>query len=470
MYLSASQIKMVLPNFHPKSIPENTTGCGRKWHHRYRQKLPLPGSVSTNLGSTLHACIERYLEAGDLEDVDIYPEGCFKDVTDEEAVKIVKLVDTGIEEGFIVKHQDRHVEHAIWDGKDHYELLKSMYPTWKEEALKKAAKGCWEIAPGILIPGFIDYWHSGTHITDWKTSSNPQKWGLNKDRGSTKYIGYDIQLLLYATYLWKVKVLKAKEFTIEHVYFQTKGKLQVKKVCEKIPVSVLKRFYEWLIVTVLPEFKKLSAMAAPEVKVLPYGEEACDMFMGCPYKKLCSGGLTAQEYINVTNIDQQIIKGGAVVGLLDAITNNNKKEEPAPETKQETKQETPAFAEKQDNTKQEKKTTPPKKPRKKGFTLLQNCAVIKGTGKVATLAHIMETVGSHIIDDLKEKGKCGSGVNCWHDLKQNSRSDILHAYKDVIFNAVDDMTIMVGQLNLDMNELFIILYPEAKTIYQGVIK
>ena len=131
-----------------------------------------------------------------------------------------------------------------------------------------------------MIPGFIDLWHSGNQIVDWKSSANPQKWGLSLDRDSISYLGHDVQLLLYAVYLRKVKKVKGP-INVGHTYFQTKNKPLVREIKVEVPEVVLDKFYNWLITTVIPAFVELQGMKLSFVKTLPFGEDACKKYSGC---------------------------------------------------------------------------------------------------------------------------------------------------------------------------------------------
>jgi len=429
MYLSASQIKLLYPKWHPEKKVAVESACKKKWYNRYVLKLPQPSSTSTNLGSALHAVVERYLDCGDLDDPELYPDKWDEGLSTTEAEKVKTLVTMGIEEGKVLRHPKRKIEQEIK----------------------------WNLFEDLDIVGFIDYWHSGNCITDWKTSSDPGKWGLNEDEGSTNYIGRDIQLLLYCLWVLEEVGIEEDHFVVEHVYFRTKKDPIVKSVKAKVPISRVKEFGKWLREEVIPEFQELKKQSAAVVRSFKSGEDACKAYGGCPYQKFCAvGGLNSEEYKKMVEMKEKL-KGVKTMGLLDKVKKEEVKEEPKAEVK-----ETPKAKPK---PKPRAKTTP-KKKEPEGFRLIHGANII-GNVEVTLFGAVVNQLTDFILSDLQKKDKKLAAVSSWVGLDSFKRKDILHLYKQEILEALQGKTIMVGQMTQDMKEVYCIVYPHATEIIEG---
>ena len=115
MFLSASQIKIVFPLYKK----DDDSHCKRKWFNKYIQKLPQPRQEFTKLGSALHGCVENYLNSADMESGDPFLDGWDLGLTGNQPEIVQELVNKSIEEGYVTKKKERHIEASIWDGKDH---------------------------------------------------------------------------------------------------------------------------------------------------------------------------------------------------------------------------------------------------------------------------------------------------------------------------------------------------------------
>ena len=443
---------MAFPVWHPDKEISDDTECKRSWYNKYVKKLPVPDRDFTNVGSELHACVERYLESGDLEEGEPFPDGWDKKLKKEEAELVKNLVTQGIEEGFIQKEPQRVIELPLWDGKDHLSTLQNLKPTWSGDFLESQSKACWEIAPGILITGYIDLWHSGNKIKDWKTSSNPHKYGLSVDKESTKYVGHDIQLLLYALFLRKVKGVKG-HIEVSHTYFPTKNSTKIKEVKCKIAPNVLEKFHKWLTDKVIPAFLELKAMTEPEVKELPHGESACDRYGGCPYKKLCAGTLGEREYKIINNINKGVSKMAekkkSLADILKEKKAAGKKEEPTPTPTPEVKKEEPTPTPKE--APQETDTV--------GYTLIIGASVRSTSNQFTTLTKFFNEVTSGMVKEMD--------VDDWWSLDAFDRKELFQKGKEEILKMANGKTIVCRFLEPDLKALLNVIYDDATTVIEG---
>lgn len=436
MFLSASQIKIVFPLYKK----DDDSHCKRKWFNKYIQKLPQPRQEFTKLGSALHGCVENYLNSADMESGDPFLDGWDLGLTGNQPEIVQELVNKSIEEGYVTKKKERHIEASIWDGKDHFETLKKLKPNWSEEEVRAAAKTCWEIVPGVLITGFIDYMHSGNTIMDWKTSSNPERYGLNLDEKSTKYIGYDVQLLLYATWLRKVKNVEGP-INIGHTYFQTRNTLKISSVSSDIQPCVLDAFFDWLVTTVIPEFQSLSKMEESQVKTLPVGGKACEKYRGCPYQRLCSESVTKEEYIKIQELN---------MSLMDKIKNKAKET-----TEEKVEKVEPKVLTNTDNQGgKEFKPVPAG-----GFELILGSSVRSTKSDFTTLTSFFNEVTAGILAEL--------GESDWWSLDPFNRRTLFIKGKEEIIKMAAGKRIVCRFLEPDCKALLNVLIDEAETVIEG---
>lgn len=480
MFLSASQLKIVFPVYKHN----DESHCKRAWWNKYIKKLPVPQKSFTNLGSVLHSCIENYLRSEDLDDGEPFPEGWDKDLREDEADLVKTLVTKGIEEGHINKEPKRKVEMSIWDGKDHIDLLRGLKPQWEEEFLLEKAKECWEIVPGILLNGFIDYYFEDNKIIDWKSSSNPHKWGLTVDKKSTKYIGFDLQLLIYADFLRQVKKIKGP-IEAGHVYFRTKSTPEVTPISHTFTPEVLDEFHEWLTKEAIPDMVKLKNMTQGVVATIEPGKNACGNYGGCPYKELCAGNRTEKEYLIIQAINNGDSKmtGPSLADILKAKKNKEAPVE-APVEAKVTKEVTKAAPKKVKETKEapvEVKVTEevpveakvevvlrpladlkkeiPEKKKRRGYTLCINCQPIRGC-KPVSFHRLFNEITSDIVEEM--------GKESWYDLDPFKRRDLFPLNEESILDYADGKTIVVKYIEPDYKMLIEILKENAKTIMEGM--
>lgn len=509
MYLSASQIKIVYPVY----TADDKSNCTKKWYNKYIKKLPVKEEVATNLGSAFHGCTETYLEYPDNVDGSPYQEGWEKGLTPDQQKIVKTLVDMGIEEQKIVKHPQRVIEMPMWDGKDHVETLRKLKPTWEEDFLKKSAQSAWEIVPGVLLTGFIDYYHSGNTITDWKTSSDPERYGLLMDKKSTRYIARDVQLNIYACYLRKVKGVTGP-ITVGHTYFKTKPPHKVQEKYLTLTEDHIDKFYNWLTLEVIPNFQKISKMSEGEINTLKPGEKACEKYRGCPYQKLCSGSLTEAEYIRATKIRKEISK----MGLMDKIRQKEAetKEQPEPTVveskveevvkkglgvtggmgpdprveltekikalggkppRKDAKVETfeKKLAELQEGEEkgeveveergEEGEIAPDPQPEKPtqsiplSFCLIIGASVRSSNNNIITLTQLFNHVTTGMLKEMD--------ATDWWSLDPFKRRELFHPAKEEILKMVHGKTIVVRFLEPDTQALLNVIYDQATTVIEG---
>lgn len=328
MFLSASQIKMVYPVWHPDKEVSDQTECEISWYNKYVKKLPVPPFKATKMGSVVHSCIENFLNGGDVQDAEIYPPGWDKGLNTNEIDTVKDIITRGIDEGHIIKYDQREIEAPMSDGKDNTALLKRLKPNWNGELINKFAPATWEIVPGVLLNGYIDLIHEGNKIKDWKTSSNPQRYGLNIDENSLKFVGHDVQLLIYATWLKMIRKVEGP-ITVSHTYFQTKNGDTIREASAIITEETIALFYIWLVKTVIPRFQELNKLSDGVAQALPHGEEACKKYSGCPYQNICSGKLTEGEYRRTHKIENGV-KKKKPMGLFNKIKTTEDKKVTAP--------------------------------------------------------------------------------------------------------------------------------------------
>ena len=482
MFLSASQLKMVFPIYKHN----DETHCKRSWYNKYVKKLPVPDRDFTNLGTVLHSCIENYLESGDLDTGDPFPGGWDKGLRSDESDKVRELVELGIEEGYIVKSKKRMIEMSIGDGKDHTTLLRKLKPEWDEDWIKEKATQCWEIVPGVLLTGFIDYYYNINKIIDWKTSSDPMKYGLKKDSKSTKYIGFDLQLLLYATFLRKVMNVQGP-IEVAHVYFRTKKEAKVLKVSHTFSPEDLDEFYEWLTTVAIPDMLELKEMKEGVVVSLEHGKEACNRYGGCPYKPICSGNRTEEEYKIIHSIGKGESKMGkslmdmikdaggeleadskksegkevSIPAVEDTSKNEAVVEETAPAPTPEEQEAVEELKEKVEEIKEtqqevEAKVTPKKR---KGSTLCIGCQPIRGC-KPVSLTMVFREIVSAICTEL--------GEDDWYKLDPFKRRELFHQNVESVLDYADGKTLVAMYLEPDYSSLLQVLRDNAKSLVEAM--
>lgn len=461
MYLSASQIKIMFPIY----LGDDQTQCSRQWYNKYVKKLPTPEFKATNLGSRLHSCIEHWLSFDETDDQSAFYEGWEKGLQPTEIETIKTLVTKGIDENFIKKYPERHIELPLNDAsnlKERVAKLKKLKPTWEEDFLLKTASATWEIIPGILLTGFIDLYHSNNHIIDWKTSSNPHRYGLNYDKKSPKYIAKDVQLNIYAMYLRYVKGVRGN-VNVSHTYFHTREPFGISEKQIDLTPDHIDKFYKWITSEVIPQFQKVGKMTDGEVKTLEVGKKACENYQGCAFQKICSGSITEAEYIKA----QTIRRGLSTMNLMDKIAAKEAaKKAGAESVKKVAEDVTPQVGGDLETKVVEVEAPKPKKaPVKRtakktsGYTLIIGASVRSSEPNYTTLTQFFKEITEGM---LKELGK-----DDWYQLDPFKRREMFHNVKDEIIQQAQGKTILVRFMEPDFTSLVNILLDDATTVIEG---
>jgi hypothetical protein len=484
MFISASQIKMVFPVWHPSKVVTDHTECGLAWYNKYVKKLPVPPFKAGVMGSAIHTCIENYLKAGDLSGHNPFEGDWSKGLNTNEIDTVKELVTRGIDEGFILKYDQREVEAPMSDGKDNTTLLKALKPTWRSNLIDKFAPATWEIVPGVLLNGYIDLIHDGNKIKDWKSSSNPQRYGLNIDQDSLNYIGHDIQLLIYTTWLRYVRKVTGP-ITVSHTYFQTKNGDTIKNVEAVIEPETITAFYLWLTQTVIPKFQELNGLSEGIANALPHGKDACKKYTGCPYQTICTGKLSEGEYRRTHKINNGVKK--KTMGLFDKI------KEKAPVTEVKVEEVVTAPIEKVEVVAEEKVEAPLKKvevdpkqmvvdeelveklaadstvtredldpkPKKRAtikFNLIIGAHVVKGF-KVIYIQDLFNDITAEIAEGMK--------VESWFDLDPFRRVENFQKHKESIVAELHGKTVVANHCTHEVKHLLNVLQSYANVIVEA---
>ncbi len=231
-------------------------GCERRWWFSYVKGMREEETPQQSLGTALHARIENYIDA-----VRPAPEPG-DEVRLFQAVKPV--VAQIIEEGIVAVEQ------------------------WMN--LKLA---------GIQLRGRIDV-ETVNGILDWKTSSDITRYA--KTPGELRKA---TPMILYAKWLHerrKAEGTALQEYTLEHVYVQTKKKPLVERVQAKITPAMLDAATEEIIVTL--ERMKVAAEETDVSKLKP-DRTKCSR---CPFRNQCP-----QESSNLMSLLNRFKPAEAVV-------------------------------------------------------------------------------------------------------------------------------------------------------------
>ena len=354
-------------------------------------------------------------------------------------------------------------------------LLKKLKPTWKSNLIDKFAPATWEIVPGVLLNGYIDLIHDGNKIKDWKSSSNPQRYGLNIDKDSLKYIGHDIQLLIYATWLRYVRKVTGP-ITVSHTYFQTKNGDTIKNVEAAISPKVIDQFYHWLTQTVIPKFQELNGLSEGIANALPHGKDACKKYTGCPYQTICTGKLSEGEYRRTHKINNGVKK--KTMGLFGKIKDAEAKKEvvkaeekltlnsTSPEVVVEEKKVEvdpkqmvvdEELVEKLAAEVVEEKPVKAKRATVK-FNLFIGAHVVKGF-KVIYIQDLFNDITAEIAEGMK--------VESWFDLEPFRRVENFQKHKESIVAELHGKTVVANHCTHEVKHLLNVLQSYANVIVES---
>lgn len=231
----------VLVRASPSSIDafDSTTpfGCERRWWFESVQGMRSEDSSGQALGTAVHSCIEGYIEGNVPSDLWGSNPEAYRLFT---AAKPV--VDQVIEEGIV--GVERWMKLTLLD---------------------------------VEIRGRIDI-ETREGILDWKTTSNFDKYA--KTPGQLRKA---TPMVLYTKWLHeqrKAAGAARSDYTMEHVYIQTKGKTKVERVRAKITPAMLDVATDQIILTL----DRMKVAAPKDVGELEPDRSKCRM---CPFRSIC---------------------------------------------------------------------------------------------------------------------------------------------------------------------------------------
>ena len=477
MILSPSQYQMIWGHWHPDKVlkPEDFKDtCERKWFLDKVLKVPQKPRAATTLGTILHSVVERYLLADDNgrdvltgEPVDLYPEGWDSEIKYESDRELIRsLINYAIEEGHLKRRKGRKVEEAMSDGIKH----------WGKPG--EFGSQLWNIAPEILLTGFLDHRY-GNVIEDWKTSSDPTKWGLNSDPKSTKYLGYDIKMLMYAAWLHAFD--PQESYVLRHVYFDKKSTPEEPRVVPvEVEVSVehVEKFTEWMMEAAEYLYKLKEENSRATLTKMHKGELACGKYGGCAYQKICNRQLTIEQHTKLLTQQKEDNNMSALAklrankaGKKDAPKKEEVKENVQPPVQHTTENETKAEQKKPVEKKEKpKKTDVPKSESKPSsvrpsegsssvpvdstkvdFALFINCRPSVGFKTTTSIQEVLR--------DIKQQADLTCGI--W------ARCDFYEENIDNICKELEKTSIVANNYSTEAGHLLDLLIARAKVVVEG---
>jgi hypothetical protein len=422
--------------------------------------------AATTLGTILHSIVERYLLADDNgrdvltgEPVDLYPEGWDKELKYQSDKDLIKaLITHAIEEGHLKRRKGRKVEEAMTDGIKHWSGF---------------GEQIWMIDPDIYLTGFIDHRY-GNVIEDWKTTSDPAKWGLNTDPKSAKYLGYDIKMLMYAA--WVYCFDPQESYVLRHVYFDKKSTPEEPRI---VPVEVtvsayhIDKFLKWMNDAAHYLYNLKESNSRATLTKMYKGELACGKYGGCAYQKICNRQLTIEQHTKLLTQQKEDTNMSALAKL--RANKAGKKDEPkqeAPnvsEAVETPKEETKPVEKKETQSKSrapKKETVPPKTDvadkgteskavedtnTKVDFALFINCRPTLGFKPSKSIQVLLR--------QIKEQTKLTGSI--W------DRCNFYEANIDMICKQLKGENVIASNYSTEAGHLLDLLIARAKVVVEG---
>ncbi len=469
MILSPSQYGMIWGYWHPDKVlkPQDfKSTCERNWFLAKVLKVPQPERAATNLGTVLHAVVERYLLADDNgrdiltgEPVDLYPDDWDSGIKYESDRDLVRsLINYAIEEGLLKRRAGRKVEEAMSDGVKHWGGF---------------GESIWKIFKDTYLTGFIDHRY-GNVIEDWKTSSDPAKWGLNNDPKSTKYLGYDIKMLMYAAWLHYFD--PQEEYVLRHVYFDKKSTPEEPTVVPgevTVAAEHVEKFTKGMMEAAMymSELKENNSQAT--LTKMHKGKTACDNYGGCVYQKICNRQLTIEQHTKLLtqekedpnmsaldklrkgkkNVEQKTPDVSETVETPKAeeIKPVEKKTSPPESTKKQTTRSTEKKAPASNDTEKHVAKPEPRDASKTDFALFINCRPSVGFKPSKSIQGLLLDIKTQT--DLK----CGIWDRC----------NFYEEHIDGILKGVEGANIVANNYSTEAGHLLDLLIPRAKVVVEG---
>jgi hypothetical protein len=273
------------------SVSQIKTGkaCLRKNYLEKVSKLPVIFAASTTRGSILHECVERWLLHKDqlkpgtqtFNDV-LYPhewyvkeeKGQRVEIDQEERDWIRYIIPQAINERLLLRDTTREVE---------WQFLEELIPAEGDK-------------PAVWIVGYIDLCEDNRVIIDHKTCKN-FRWTLNEDqKDPKKFIGYDIQLNVYA-YFWAMENLKRgtplpETVRLKHIQYGYEDR--------RVKTAQAVRSWE-SVLDVMDQVKDQARTIRDSRSIIDHMEvdhnpSNCGAYGGCPYSAICGGMEEPEDY------------------------------------------------------------------------------------------------------------------------------------------------------------------------------
>lgn len=302
--------------------------CRRKWWFGKVRRLPVPSSTSQVFGTVLHSVCERYLKADDQGrdrvtglPVDLYPPGWHiavgrdgeesgdGEITLEEQGQVKTLIDSAIQSGVLERVPDRVIEHNFMRV-----MTKLVCPTCggagrlddppieKCPTCKGDGKGT-----TIMMTGLIDLAYP-EGIQDHKTAKTI-RYLCNDKKDSDKYLGNNLQILIYAHEL--IELLRETDLpvppkiTLRHnQYVKDQKQTRVIKTVVEVTPEHIEETWQRVMKTAIEMSQLRQAVDGwqqiPEPQNL---NKACMAYGGCPFRGICGGQETPEQY--ETRLDKQ---------------------------------------------------------------------------------------------------------------------------------------------------------------------
>lgn len=242
-WLSASAITL--------GDPSQVGGCPRRWHYKYVANRAEPSTAQMGAGQEMHSEIERYLLQGTrIENPRLLV-----------GAQFIPTPGSGM-----------RVEQSIADGR----LTAAGVPVAGHVDLFQW-RGHYLSSEGVQAP------EDSVEVVDWKTTSNIAKWAKT---GSG--LVATVQMPLYGEWAARRQGVM-KWIRLSHVYFQTQGRPEARKVTIRISREELARRWEQIEGTArsLVQIARVKSERSAEVDAGP--ASSCTAYGGCPHRAYCPG-------------------------------------------------------------------------------------------------------------------------------------------------------------------------------------
>jgi hypothetical protein len=255
------------------------SSCNRKWWFEKVLRLRSPSTTAQQLGTTLHAVLERYLEADELgrtpagDAVEIYPEGWDEAITPDESQLVQVLVSGAIEAGILSKEIGRKIEHQFWI----------------------------RLHEDVWVMGYADALYYDKAV-DHKTTT-AFKWAL-----TPKQLEENIQLLIATKVLMLLAERRGdnspEKISVIHNYFlKNQERPKVKQVIGTVTPDEVEDFWQGLKVTALDMLDLRGSIRGAtrwaDVEGPENPAKTCNAYGGCYFKRVCTKSVPIGKFIKM---------------------------------------------------------------------------------------------------------------------------------------------------------------------------